>query len=93
MSKGYLMELTTEVVCNQIMNRNNFSYTKKWASIVWAAIHRECPTCKAQPEERCINMAHLKVKAREHCGYTKWPHPDRTDWTLLMNTLHTRGYK
>lgn len=78
-------------IVNEIMARASFDYDLTWASHVWAARRRECPTCLAPPNSQCRNMTDVKRGELVIRG-NKWPHPARVDYDLLEQALRGKGY-
>lgn len=80
------------VVANAIMIDAGFNHDLRWRAQVWAAKPFECPTCLVPPGFPCHNMSDVK-KGLPNIRANKFPHPERVNWQLLVNTLRQKGYQ
>lgn len=74
--------------CYLYMRMAGFKYERRRLWTIWAAKHRKCPKCEAEPWTPCLNGNEIRKGNKVAC---RMPHAERIDWERFLLGLKKRG--
>lgn len=77
------------MMMNTVFTGGDHDRRTRW--LIWAARHRQCPKCGAEPNYPCLNLFELKRTPPTRIRIQR-PHNERIDPERLMYGLFYREY-